>query len=164
MPTRAVEWQGGAAFKRYLTQIAGRLGNGGTVAIGFFAQDRYSPVDRRGKARQPYPIAQVAAWQNWGTNPAKGPKIPARPFFTTAVKNQSAFWGKDLADVAKATGYDTVRTLTFMGESIKDDVVTSIVRWSQPPNAPRTIALKKFNKPLVDEGSMQRSVGFKVST
>lgn len=159
MATKMVEWQGGAKLKQVLNDMAGRLGNGGAVQVGFFPDARYTSVHPiRGTKRKALPVAQVAFWNNFGTR-----KTPARPFFTTAIKSQQAHWGRDLADFAKATKYDTKATLGAMGKSIQEDVVHMIVVWSQPPNSARWAAIKKFNKPLVDDGTMQRSVTWQVN-
>lgn len=159
MATKLVEWQGGAKLKQVLNDMAGRLGNGGAVQVGFFPDARYTSTHPiRGTKRKALPVAQVAFWNNFGTS-----KTPARPFFTTAIKSQQAHWAHDLADFAKATKYDTKATLGHMGKSIQEDVVHMIVVWSQPANSVRWAAIKGFNKPLVDDGTMQRSVTWQVN-
>lgn len=159
MATKLVGWQGGAKLKQVLNDMAGRLGNGGAVQVGFFPDARYTSTHPiRGTKRKALPVAQVAFWNNFGTS-----RTPARPFFTVAIKSQQAHWGKDLADFAKATNYDTKATLGHMGKSIQEDIVHMITVWSQPPNSARWAAIKKFNKPLVDDGTMQRKVTWQVS-
>lgn len=158
MATKAVEWQGGAKLTSVLNNLAGRLGKGGAVQVGFFPDARYTSVHpTRGTPRKALPVAQVAFWNNFGTS-----RTPARPFFTIAVKSQQGHWGRDLADFAKVTNYDSKRMLGLMGKSIQEDVVHMIVVWSQPPNSARTVSVKHFQKPLIDDGTMQRSVTFQV--
>lgn len=158
MATRAVEWTGGDAFKRKLLQMATKLGTAGAVQVGFFPDARYTAVHPiRGTKRKALPVAQVAFWNNWGTSRTK-----ARPFFTTAIKDQSGHWAKDMASLAKAYNYDAAKVLGAMGKSIQEDVVHMITVWSQPPNSARWAAIKGFNKPLIDDGTMQRKVTFLV--
>jgi hypothetical protein len=159
--TKLVEWKGGDAFKSKLRQMATKLGTAGAVQVGFFPDARYTAVHPiRGTKRKPLPVAQVAFWNQWGA-PKAG--IPARPFFSTAIKDQSGHWGKDMAHFAKLFNYDSSKVLAAMGKSIQEDVVHMIVSWSQPGNSARTAAIKGFNKPLVDDGTMQRKVAFLVT-
>jgi hypothetical protein len=159
--TKHVEWKGGDAFKAKLRQMASKLGTAGNVQVGFFPDARYSAVHPiRGTKRKPIPVAMAAFWNNYGA-PKAG--IPARPFFTTAIKDQSGHWGKDMAHFAKVFNYDSSLVLKAMGKSIQEDVVHMIVAWSQPANSARWAAIKGFNKPLVDDGTMQRSVTYVVS-
>ena len=103
-------------------------------------------------------VAQVAFWQNFGTKRAK-----ARPFFSNTIDELKPTLGERLAKVAKATGFDTAKTLALMGTGIKDKIVKSIVDWPAD-NADFTVALKGFNKGLIHHGIMQRSVDFEVKT
>jgi len=158
MAQQGINWKGGGNFRKLLAQMADKLGKGSSVSVGFFENERYTPVHPiRGTKRQPIPVAQAAFWNEFGTS-----RAPARPFFRTAVHAGQGYWGKDLADIAKATGYDSHKAMSLMGVIIKDAVVQSIVAWSQPPNAKRTVEIKGFNKPLIDDGTMQRAVGFQV--
>ena len=158
MAVKLVEWTGGTALKKKLQELSDRLGKGGVVQVGFFPDARYTSTHPiRGTKRKALPVAQVAFWNNFGTS-----RTPARPFFSVAIKDQSAHWGRDLADFAKHNGYDSQKTLESMGHSIKDDIVHMITVWSQPANSPRWAAIKGFNKPLVDDGTMQRNVSFQV--
>lgn len=101
-------------------------------------------------------VAQVAFWNNYGTT-----RAPPRPFFSNAVKENSPAWGSDMAKIAKAVGLNTGRILKLMGERIKDQIVEAIVKWPAD-NAPLTVAIKGFNKGLVHQGIMQRSVDYEV--
>lgn len=158
MAERAIAWKGGAKLEKVLKSMAGKLGGGGAVQVGFFETERYTPVHPiRGTPRKPLPVAQVAFWNNFGTKFS-----PARPFFTSAIQGDKGYWGRDLAGLAKATNYDRRLMLGGMGEQIKDRVQKSIRVWSQPPNSPKTVKIKGFNKPLIDDGTMQRSVGYEV--
>jgi len=153
MATTTLELKGGNGLKKALADIAGRLGSGGQVKVGFLADATY-PAE---EGKEPINVAQVAFWQEFGTD-----KIPPRPFFRSVIENQGKKWGKALALNAKATNYDTEKTLARMGEGIKGQVQHSINEWSSPPNAPYTVAKKGFNKPLIDTTHMLRSVDYQV--
>lgn len=140
--------KGGDRVKRMLANTARRLGAGGVLNVGFLAKATYP---------NGLNVAQNAFWQNFGTK-----RMPARPFFTAAVEEHSPEWPGQMAKIAKATGYDSDKTLGLMGELIKGQVVASIVAWSEPPLAPSTVERKGFDKPLIDSGVMQRSVDYEV--
>jgi len=101
--------------------------------------------------------AQKAFWAEYGTTTA-----PSRPAFRTTIAQQSPSWGKKLGIAVKATNYDGQKSLALLGQSMRDDLESSIAQWSSPPNAPSTIARKGFDKPLVDKGDMQRAPDYEV--
>ncbi len=68
-----------------------------------------------------------------------------------------------MAYLARVHNYNAERILTNMGAGIQAQLQRSIRDWTDPPNAPLTVQIKGFNKPLTDEGIMQREVGFKVT-
>lgn len=103
-------------------------------------------------------VATVAYWNNFGNA-----RIPARPFFTNMIAEKSANWGSDLTKVLLAANYDSKIALGRMGVLINDQLVKSIVDWPAD-NAPLTVAIKGFNKGLIDKGVMQRSTGYQVLT
>jgi len=178
------EVKGGAKLQKYLFNVAQKLGTGGTVRVGFLEGATYPAQDRTARLRAgvarlnavgpvkpgtrafvgppkpstkaPLPVATVAFWNNFGTKTA-----PARPFFSNMIAEDSPTWGRRLASVAKATNYDTKLTLARMGEGIQGQLVRRIVEWPAD-NAPLTIAIKGFNKGLIDQGIMQHSVGYQV--
>lgn len=165
MATDFVQWKDGNAgqrMRKVLQGMADKLGTAGAVQVGFFEDARYTPAHPiRGTKRKPLPVAQVAFWNIYGTT-GKHP-IPPRDFMGAAVQANKGYWPQDIADLAKAHGYDAKKVLELMGKSIQEDVVHYITIWSQPANSARTAAIKGFNKPLVDDGTMQREVGFKVT-
>lgn len=164
--TATIEWKdgnAGARMKKVLQGMADKLGTAGVVQIGFFENERYTPVHPiRKTKRKPLPVAQVAFWMIYGTTKGWYGPIPPRDFIGAAVRANKGFWPQDIADLAKAHGYDAKKVLSIMGESIKDDIVTQLVRWSAPPNGKRWSKIKGSSKPLVDDGTMQRAVGWKV--
>ena len=103
-------------------------------------------------------VATVAYWNNFGNA-----RIPARPFFSNMIAEKSPNWGSDLTKVLLAAGYDSKIALGRMGVLINDQLVKSIIDWPAD-NAPLTVAIKGFNKGLIDKGVMQRSTGYQVLT
>jgi hypothetical protein len=176
--------KGGDKLQKYLFDVARRLGTGGTVRVGFLEGAMYPFTDKASRLRAgvarlhavgprkpgarsfvgprkatvapPLPVATVAFWNNFGTS-----RAPARPFFSDMIAEDSPTWGRRLAAVAKAAHYDTKLTLQRMGEGIQGRLVKKIVDWPAD-NAPLTVAIKGFNKGLIDQGIMQRSTGYEV--
>lgn len=103
-------------------------------------------------------VATVAFWNNYGTARAR-----ARPFFTEMILKKSPSWGAELALAVLKVGYDSSKALQLMGVHINDQLVQSIVDWPAD-NAPLTVAMKGFNKGLIDKGIMQRSTDYEVVT
>lgn len=101
-------------------------------------------------------VATVAFWNNYGTA-----RAPARPFFTNMIEESSPTWGVQLAKAVLVTGYDSRKALALMGVYINDRLVKAIVDWPAD-NAPLTVAIKGFNKGLIDKGIMQRSTDYEV--
>jgi len=105
------------------------------------------------------PHAYVAAINEEGTE-----KIPPRPFMRVGLKQElktdtkafatmihSVVSGKSVMNAAKTASPAFVAMLKkIMNE------------WSSPPNAPRTVAEKGFNNPLIDTGELRDSIQVKV--
>jgi len=150
--------QGGELLRKHLVTIERRLGRGASVRVGFFEGATYPPVHGlRGTKRSPIPVAQAAFWNEFGTSGS-----PPRPFIRNMVASKSPRWGIGLGLALRSTNYDARAALRIMGEGIAGQLVQSIVNFHTPPNAPNTVAIKGFNKPLIDEGIMQRAVDFQV--
>lgn len=144
--------RGGDKLARHLQSMADKLATGTSVRMGFLEDARY-PADAKGKS---LPVATVAYWDNFGTTTS-----PPRPFFSNMIAEKSPEWGARLAGILKAAGYNGSQALGLMGESMKDDLVKSIVDWPAD-NAPATVARKGFNKGLIDKGVMQRAPAYAV--
>lgn len=140
---------GGDKFDKILSEIADQIGNGGLLKVGFFENATYPDGTH---------VAQVAFWAEYGTT-----REPIRAFFRQMIAAKSPEWGADLAKILQANGNDLPAALELMGEHIKDQLVQSIVEFSDPANAESTVAKKGFNDPLIDSGVMQRSADFEVS-
>jgi hypothetical protein len=147
---------GGKGLQAWLQNMAGKLGTGGTVSVGFLEGVRYPGGDDDDTPG--LSVAQAAFWNEFGTS-----RAPARPFFRTMISKQSPAWGYQLGQIAKATNYDSQQVLNLMGRNIQGQLVESINEWQDPPNAPYTVKRKGFNKPLVHTGYMRQAVSFVVT-
>jgi len=146
--------EGGSALERHLREIEKRLGRGAHVRVGFLESATYPAGEGENAGLH---VATVAAWNEWGTVTA-----PERPFFRDMIEKRSPRWGVTLGNILRKNDYDAERSLALMGEVVKGQLVKSITDWSTPQNAPRTVAKKGFNKPLIDSTVMLRSVDYQV--
>ncbi len=140
---------GGKELAKKLREIAAKLEKASTLNVGFLEGADYPDGT---------PVASVAAFNEWGTS-----RIPARPFFRSMSKAGQKHWADDIGQILPANGYDAELTMNLMGEKLKGELQDSIRNWSEPPNAPSTIAKKGFDKPLIDTGDMLRAVGSEVT-
>lgn len=101
-------------------------------------------------------VAQVAFWNEYGTA-----TTPSRPFFRYTVNENRKNWVLSVKNLMKMHN-DPQKVMGLMGEHIKGQIVQSIVTWSDPPNAPYTVAKKGFNKPLIWTGQMSRSISWEL--
>jgi hypothetical protein len=146
--------QGGAALARHLKEIEKRLGAGAHVRVGFLESATYPAKAEGSKA---LPVATVAFWNEFGTI-----NSPERPYFRDMIERKSPRWGVSLGNILRKNDYDARRSLALMGEGIKGQLQRSIIEWTTPPNAPRTVERKGFNKPLIHTALMLRSVDYQV--
>lgn len=143
-----MEISGGDKVEKILAELADKMQ--GSLDVGFLEGATY-PDDGM-------PVAQVAFWNEYGTS-----RAPARPFFRTTIEEKSDEWANRLAGAAKHYDYDASKTLGLMGETIKEDIQSSISGWTDPRNAESTIAQKGFDKPLIDTAHMLNSVDYRVN-
>lgn len=101
-------------------------------------------------------VATVAYKNEYGWK-----NIPSRAFIRTTVKEQKENWAKLAQQGAKA-GYSIEKILGLVGTQMQQDIQYSITIWSDPPNAPSTVARKGFNKPLIDTSLMRDSIKYEV--
>lgn len=142
MPT----FKGGEKLEAFLRDMSERVTNPATLRAGFLENSKYPDGT---------PTAMIAAIMNYG---APKVNIPPRPFFSNVVINGSLKWGKDLANILKATRYDATRALGLMGEMIKGEIKDEINNGSFAPLKPATVKRKGFDKPLIDTGHLVQSV------
>lgn len=88
--------------------------------------------------------------------------IPPRPFFRDTIKEQKANWGVLARNAIKA-GYSIERVLGLVGAQMQTDVQSTIMSFTTPPNAPYTVAKKKFNAPLRHTLLLHDSIKFEVT-
>lgn len=103
------------------------------------------------------PVAMVAFWNEYGTKTS-----PVRAFFRTTVSDQKKNWVLSVQNLMKMHD-DPKKVMGLIGEHMRGQIVQSINTWTDPPNAPYTVRMKGFNKPLVDQGIMMRSISFEVN-
>ena len=116
------------------------------LKVGFFKNSTYPDGTY---------VAQNAFWQEYGT-----PKIPPRPFFRTAIAKNKGKWIKGFENVLVKNNYDYDKAFSLLGVKVTYDIRMSIVNWSEPANAPYTVAQKGFNDPLVKTHNMEKSVNW----
>lgn len=108
-------------------------------------------------------IATYAAVNEYGS-PANN--IPSRPFMRTTIDDNAQEFAQLLRDrinAAIARQQTTVDgALKLVGLQVRNRMIGTIKRWTEPPNAPSTIRRKGESNPLVDTGAMQQSITFEV--
>lgn len=128
-----------------------------TIETGFFEEDTYDADNDF------LPVAQVAAWQEFGT-----PTIPPRAFirlgWTDAMHSRAftkVYGGVVKRIIAKKQSVgDGLEQLGFLSQSL---MKREIREWDYPPNAPSTVSHKGFNDPLIETEKMLDSVKFKLT-
>ncbi|MCM2574566.1 hypothetical protein NAT65_26055 [Achromobacter xylosoxidans] len=144
--------KGGQALVRRLEDIVKKLGDGGSLRVGFLEGATYPDGT---------PVALVAAVNEFG-RPDRNQ--PPRPFFRAMIAEKKKDWPRALGAVAKNNDYDIDKTLGQMGEGIKGQLQESIRQLDSPALSPVTVARKGFAKALVDTGHMMNSVDYEVDT
>lgn len=87
---------------------------------------------------------------------------PARPFFRRMIAAKKSGWGAQLAANFVGAAGDAKRALGLLGEEIASDLKISINELTDPALSPTTVALKGFDKPLINSGQMRDSVSYRV--
>ena len=141
---------GGDKLAARLAELAKKVDRPATLSVGFLEGTSYPD----GK-----PVAMIAAIQEFGA-PARN--IPPRPFFRQTIASNSDNWPDLVEGLLVSTNYDPTKTLLKTGEEIKGELQDSIIGFSDPPNAPSTIAKKGFDDPLISSGFMLQSINYKV--
>jgi hypothetical protein len=151
-----------------LQAIAKKVESGGTLRVGFLAGAMYPAETNERflkavgskatpKLMPPVSVAQVAFWNEFGTKTA-----PKRSFFRTTIAQESKRWGEHLGKALPHYNYNGELALRAIGQEMRDDLEAQIQRWDEPDNAPLTIKIKGFNKPLTDRGILARSPDFEI--
>lgn len=142
--------RGGDRFRRHLSELAARAATG-KVRVGIIEQANYDGSDGES-------VAQVAFWNEYGTA-----TVPPRPFFRNTIAEHKDEWPKQAAALLEANGGDVRQTLELMGEGVKGQIVETIQAFREPPNAAATVKKKGFDKPLIDTGTLWRSIDCEVT-
>lgn len=131
------------------------------VLIGFQEGSATKPQVKGNRKKQGGKSqAQIAAENEFGTR-----YIPARPFMRTSFdENRQKIINAVSGEYNKIiNGQSTVKKslnlLGLLGVGLVQQKIRAI---HYPPNSPRTVAIKKSSKPLIDFGQMVQSVRHKV--
>lgn len=112
-----------------------------------------------GKGAKPIPVAEYAAYNEFGTQ-----RIPARPFLRTSLDTfAEASWLPELASLI-GEGVPPETALNRVGLQAQADIRRVIEEWASPPNAPSTIKRKRSGRdnPLVDSGDLLDAIDYHV--
>lgn len=147
-------------YRRIINQVE-QLQNA-FVEIGFQEGEVTKSQSKGGRTKQAgLSMPQIAADNEFGTR-----EIPARPFMRTSFDENrqriNNFILSEYDDVLTGKS-NTRRSLNRIGLLGVDLVQVKIRSITNPPNSPKTIALKRSSKPLIDFGQMIQSVKFKVT-
>lgn len=102
-------------------------------------------------------VATVAYKNEYGFK-----NIPSRPFFRDTIAQQKNAWG-ELAVKGARAGYTIEKILGLVGMQMQQDIQYTIITFTNPPNAPATIAKKGQNSPLRDTLLMHDSITYELS-
>lgn len=136
---------GGTRLHAKLKELAGRLGNGEVLRVGFLETAKYPTGEQ---------VAQVAWWNEYGTKTS-----PPRPFFRNMIAENKDAWGEALAKILTATNMDVERSLGLMGERVSDQLRESIVSTNEPALSPITLMLRKMRQGRTDAPTTGAMVG-----
>lgn len=114
------------------------------VDVGFFPNSKYPDGTY---------VSSVAMFNNYGTD-----NIPARPFFDQ-FSEESQDIMRDVAAVSPPVMDGVANQLANELEARLRQIIRD---WTEPPNAPSTIAKKGRDEPLVDTELMLNSVDHRV--
>jgi len=101
-------------------------------------------------------IAEYAFYNEFGTD-----TIPERSFIRSNMDSNRKEYQKLKAKFWNAIidgNYDIVKALKILGEKVQSDIQMNITAIDDPPNSEITIERKGSSNPLIDEGTMRRSI------
>lgn len=142
--------RGGDKFRKRLAELAAQAATA-KVRVGIIEQANYDGSDGES-------VAQVAFWNEYGTA-----TVPPRPFFRNTIAEHKDEWPKQAAEMLEANGGDVRQALADMGEVVKGQIKMTIQDFREPPNAAATVKQKGFDKPLIDTGTLWRSIDCEVT-
>lgn len=128
------------------------------VKVGFFEDAVY------GEENDNLPVAQVAQWQEEGTD-----MIPMRPFIGAGFMIKEIEKHKWITpqvnqwiDAIARGRMSWTQLYNHLGPIFVQMMQKEIEKWQIPMNAPLTVELKGFNDPLIDTGKMMDSVNYRL--
>lgn len=146
-----------------------------SVAVGWVDGNKTHADYKAGKKHakgKPASMAMIARIINYGTAPQFKPdgsnqqRIPARPFMQTMVSEYGDYLNKVAVAEAKKIVNGTGNSVDFfkrVGVFAKGALQRSMMRSElYAPNAPSTIRRKKSSRPLIDTGTLIRSVDYEI--
>lgn len=101
-------------------------------------------------------VATVAYKNEYGWK-----NIPSRAFIRTTVREQKSAW-VELTKKGIKAGYTLEHTLNLIGASMQTEIQYSIMTFTNPPNAPATIAIKGYDAPLRQSLLLHDSIKYEV--
>lgn len=117
-----------------------------------------------GKIHKSVPVAPYAAAMEFGAK-----NIPARSFLRSTMALKESEWRKAVYFALKRRGFDRpVEALRDIGNLVRGDIVSNIRNGNFAPLSPKTVKAKARKgrpepaTPLIDTGSMIRSIAFEV--
>lgn len=123
------------------------------IKLGWFEGSNY------GSENDNLSHAYIAALQEEGSE-----KIPPRPFMRVGLKQELKTDTKAFAMMIQsvASGKSALSAAKTASPAFVAMLKKIMSEWSSPPNAPRTVADKGFNNPLIDTGELRDSIQVKV--
>ncbi|MEN6533958.1 MAG: hypothetical protein ABFD89_09875 [Bryobacteraceae bacterium] len=79
------------------------------------------------------------------------------------IETRRETWGNTLRQFLKANNYNSRKALLGTGMVMAEQLQLEMNQFTDPGNAPSTIANKGFDKPLEDSKNLKRSVAAEVS-
>ncbi len=117
-----------------------------------------------GKIQKTIPVAPYAAVHEFGAK-----NVPQRSFLRSTMMAQEGAWRKAIYFALRRRGVDhPAEALRDAGNLVRGDVVATIRRGDFAPLSPKTVKAKERKgrpepaAPLIDTGSLIRSIGFEV--
>jgi hypothetical protein len=146
--------KGFAALRRLLAMEV----SAAAVKVGVL-QSAGEHQDEHGEA---VTIAQVAAWNEYGTEDGH---VPSRPAFRLAADDNRANIAtaqeRMIGQVLEGK-IDINTALQRVGMLVQGYVRRSIIDLADPPNAESTIKAKGSSNPLIDSGQLAQSITYEV--
>lgn len=142
-----VKIKGGEKYKKAVADIVKKLGQPGTLRVGYLEGDEYP----NGTS-----VPMIAAIQNFGA-PSVG--IPPRPFFTNMVKQEAPTWPDKLAKILPYVDFDIRLALEQLGDDIEGALRQSVIDTNSPPLSEITLMLRFMRKEDPDLVVTGKTVG-----